>query len=62
MLQCSFSRHNADKYGYLWSLGNNRAQPKTWQNAEIFLMMQVVSHRIWLKCIVYPLAHQKNAF
>ena len=25
-------------------------------------MMHVVSHRIWIKCIVYPLTYQKNAF
>ena len=25
-------------------------------------MMHVVSQRIWLKCIVYPLTYQKNAF
>ena len=24
--------------------------------------MHVVSHRIWIKCIVYPLMYQKNAF
>ena len=27
---------------------------KTRQKGEIFSMMHVVSHRIWIKCIVYP--------
>ena len=45
---CSFWRHNADKYGYLGPFGKNCAQPKTRQKGEIFSMMHVVSHRIWL--------------
>ena len=37
------------------------AQPKARQKREIS-MMHVVSHRIWLKCIVYPLSYQKIPF
>ena len=57
-----FWRHNADKYGYFGPFDKNRAQFKTRQKGEIFSMMHVVSHRIWIKCIVYPLMYQKNAF
>ena len=45
---CSFWRHNADKYGYLGPFYKNRGQPKTRQKGEIFSIMHVVSHRIWL--------------
>ena len=38
---CLFSRHYADKYGYLGPFGKNRAQPKTRQKGEIFSMMHV---------------------
>ena len=31
---CSFSRHNADEYGYLGPFGKNRAQPKTRQTEK----------------------------
>ena len=44
---------NTDKYGYLGPFRKNSAQPKTRQKGEIFSMMHVVSHRIWLECIVY---------
>ena len=33
---CSFSRHNADKYGYLGPFDKNRAQPKTRHKGETF--------------------------
>ena len=46
----------------LGPFGKNRAQPKTRQKGAIFSMMEVVSHRIWFKWIVYPLTYQKNAF
>ena len=60
---CSFWRHSADKYGFnLGPFGKNRPQPKPRPKGEIFSMMQVVSHRIWFKCILYPLMYQKNAF
>ena len=59
---CLFSSHNADKYGYLAPFGKNLAHVKTRQKGEIFSMIHVVSHRIWLYCIVYPLTYQKNAF
>ena len=59
---CSFWRHNADKCGYLVSFGKNPLQPKTRQKGEIFWMTHVVSHRIWIECIVYPPTYQKNAF
>ena len=42
--------------------GKNRAQPKTRQKGEIFLIMHVVSYRIWLKCIVYRLRYHKTPF
>ena len=59
---CLFWRHNADKYGYLGPFGKNCMQPKTRQKGETSQMIKVVSHRIWFKCIVYPLMYQKNAF
>ena len=58
---CSFSRHNAEKSWRLFGTLLDRAQPKTRQKGEIFLMMHVASHRIWLECIVYPLTYKKNA-
>ena len=58
---CSFSRHNAEKSWRLFGTLLDRAQPKTRQKGEIFLMMHVASHRIWLECIVYPLKYKKNA-
>ena len=58
---CSFSRHNAKKSWRLFGTLLGRARPKTRQKGEIFLMMHVASHRIWLECIVYPLTYKKNA-
>ena len=54
--------HNADKYGYLGHFGKNHTQPKTRPKGEIFSMMQVVSHRIWFTCILYPLSIRKMPF
>ena len=53
---------NAYKYGFLGPFDKNCLQPKTGQKGEIFSVIDVVLHRIWLKCIVYPLTYQKNAF
>ena len=58
---CSFSRHNAEKSWRLFGTLLDRVRPKTRQKGEIFLMMHVASHRIWLECIVYPLTYKKNA-
>ena len=60
-LPCSFLRHNAEKSWRLFGTLLGRARPKTRQKGEIFLMMHVASHRIWLECIVYPLTYKKNA-
>ena len=38
----------SDKFGYFGPFDKNRAQPKTRQKGEIFSMMHVVSHRIYL--------------
>ena len=57
-----FSGYNANKYDCLGPLGKNHAQLKTRQKGEIFSTMHVLLHRISLKCIVYPLMYQKNAF
>ena len=57
-----FLPYKADKYSYLGPFGRNPAQPKTRQKGEFFSIMHLVLHRIWIKCIVYPLTYQKNAF
>ena len=54
---CLFSRHNADKYGYLgyfwWSLcATNKF--------DYFSIQRVISHRVWLSLIVYSSTSQKK--